>query len=260
VSTVHGGQVAEGTLPLGALEATNAPTTGQVPAASADGRAVTWTTPSSGSIPAGVIVMWSGTIASIPSGWALCNGSGGTPDLRSKFIKGAAAGVDPGGTGGSATHSHAAGTLADTAASAGTPAGTVSQPTFTGSALGTHQHGTSAVSTSTTSAGTPSGTVGAIAATGTAPKVTSIAGGGHNLADNAHTHPAPTFTGSAMSGHSHTVSGNVDAASAGTPVGTVSQPTFTGSAMGNHSHGVTGSTATASSEPEYYALAFIMKT
>jgi hypothetical protein len=40
-------------------------------------------------VPAGVIAMWSGTIATIPSGWALCNGSGGTPDLRNRFIIGA---------------------------------------------------------------------------------------------------------------------------------------------------------------------------
>jgi hypothetical protein len=39
--------------------------------------------------------MWSGTIATIPSGWALCNGSGGTPDLRDRFIIGAS--VDLGG-------------------------------------------------------------------------------------------------------------------------------------------------------------------
>jgi microcystin-dependent protein len=46
-------------------------------------------------IPAGVIAMWSGTIATIPSGWALCNGSNGTPDLRERFIIGAS--VDSGG-------------------------------------------------------------------------------------------------------------------------------------------------------------------
>jgi hypothetical protein len=38
---------------------------------------------------AGMILMWSGTIATIPSGWYLCNGSNGTPDLRNKFIIGA---------------------------------------------------------------------------------------------------------------------------------------------------------------------------
>lgn len=40
-------------------------------------------------VPAGVIVMWSGSIASIPSGWFLCDGANGTPDLRSRFIVGA---------------------------------------------------------------------------------------------------------------------------------------------------------------------------
>lgn len=37
----------------------------------------------------GMIMMWSGSIASIPSGWVLCNGSNGTPDLRDKFVIGA---------------------------------------------------------------------------------------------------------------------------------------------------------------------------
>jgi microcystin-dependent protein len=40
-------------------------------------------------LPRGVIVMWSGKIADIPSGWALCDGTNGTPDLRDKFIVGA---------------------------------------------------------------------------------------------------------------------------------------------------------------------------
>jgi len=40
-------------------------------------------------VPSGVIVMWSGTIANIPTGWALSNGSNGTPDLRNRFIVGA---------------------------------------------------------------------------------------------------------------------------------------------------------------------------
>jgi hypothetical protein len=41
------------------------------------------------SFPSGGIIMWSGTIATIPSGWLLCNGSSGTPDLRNRFIIGA---------------------------------------------------------------------------------------------------------------------------------------------------------------------------
>lgn len=49
-------------------------------------------------IPVGIIAMWHGAIADIPTGWALCNGASGTPDLRSKFIVGATgqtAGADP---------------------------------------------------------------------------------------------------------------------------------------------------------------------
>ena len=38
---------------------------------------------------AGMIMMWSGTIATIPTGWVLCNGSNSTPDLRNRFIIGA---------------------------------------------------------------------------------------------------------------------------------------------------------------------------
>lgn len=57
-----------------------------------------------GSVPAGIIVMWSGSIASIPSGWALCNGTNGTPDLRDRFIVGAGSTYSVAATGGEATH------------------------------------------------------------------------------------------------------------------------------------------------------------
>lgn len=40
-------------------------------------------------VPKGVIVMWSGKISDIPSGWALCDGTNGTPDLRDRFVVGA---------------------------------------------------------------------------------------------------------------------------------------------------------------------------
>lgn len=43
----------------------------------------------SGAFSTGMIMMWSGSIATIPSGWVLCNGSNSTPDLRNKFIIGA---------------------------------------------------------------------------------------------------------------------------------------------------------------------------
>lgn len=36
--------------------------------------------------PAGMIMMWAGSIADIPDGWGLCDGTKGTPDLRGRFI------------------------------------------------------------------------------------------------------------------------------------------------------------------------------
>jgi len=41
-----------------------------------------------GAAPAGGIIMWSGSPSAIPAGWALCDGTAGTPDLRGRFIVG----------------------------------------------------------------------------------------------------------------------------------------------------------------------------
>lgn len=58
--------------------------------------------------PHGLISLWYGTIATIPSGWVLCDGTHGTPDLRDKFIIGAGGAKNPGNTGGASTHSQTA--------------------------------------------------------------------------------------------------------------------------------------------------------
>ncbi len=49
---------------------------------------------------------FAGTLAQIPSGWQLCDGTNNTPDLRDKFIRVVAVGENPGLTGGSNTHNH----------------------------------------------------------------------------------------------------------------------------------------------------------
>jgi microcystin-dependent protein len=59
----------------------------------------------------GMIMLWSGSVASIPSGWLLCDGSNSTPDLRNRFVVGAGSTYSVGGTGGSAdaivvSHTH----------------------------------------------------------------------------------------------------------------------------------------------------------
>lgn len=40
-------------------------------------------------IPYGVIVLWHGASNNIPEGWALCDGSNGTPNLSGRFVMGA---------------------------------------------------------------------------------------------------------------------------------------------------------------------------
>lgn len=64
-----------------------------------------------GVIPVGGIILWSGSIATIPSGWALCNGNNGTPNLQDRFIVGAGAGYQPGNTGGATSVTLSAGNL-----------------------------------------------------------------------------------------------------------------------------------------------------
>lgn len=69
--------------------------TGPTPSVSDDSTKLATTAFVRDIIPSGVIVMWSGTIATIPSGWYLCDGNNSTPDLRNKFV--IAADADSGG-------------------------------------------------------------------------------------------------------------------------------------------------------------------
>lgn len=70
------------------------------------------------SFPAGIIAMWSGSLIALPSGWALCDGTGGTPNLRDRFIVGAGSAYAVGALGGSLV-TGAGGTHTHTEASAG---------------------------------------------------------------------------------------------------------------------------------------------
>jgi hypothetical protein len=50
----------------------------------------------------GMIILWSGSVVSIPAGWLLCNGASSTPDLRDRFVVGAGSTYAVDATGGSA--------------------------------------------------------------------------------------------------------------------------------------------------------------
>ncbi len=89
-------------------------------------------------IPPGTILMWSGAVDQVPHGWALCNGTGGTPDLRDRFIVGAGNEYLLGAIGGEKFHQltvaemarHAHWELASTVSGYGGGDGTVSGAGF----------------------------------------------------------------------------------------------------------------------------------
>lgn len=64
-------------------------------------------------LPSGAIILWSGSIGSIPSGYVICDGTNSTPDLRDRFVVAAGNNYSVGQTGGSAdaivvSHTHTA--------------------------------------------------------------------------------------------------------------------------------------------------------
>ena len=67
----------------------------------------------SATFTAGMIMIWSGSLGSVPSGWVLCDGTNSTPDLRDRFVVAAGNTYSVGQTGGSAdaivvSHTHTA--------------------------------------------------------------------------------------------------------------------------------------------------------
>lgn len=81
-------------------------TAAAIPVATADTvEAATQAVPDS-RLPSGMIVMWAGSLAEIPTGWLLCDGRNGTPDLRDRFVMGVGAVEYMGSTGGSFHHRH----------------------------------------------------------------------------------------------------------------------------------------------------------
>lgn len=190
--------------------------------------------------PVGGIIMWSGPIASIPSGWALCDGTLSTPDLRDRFIIGAGHSFRPPGQVGGAFaftssvnggHSHS---LNIENSGAHNHTITVNSHALTTAQIPSHQHETVNIR----------GGVGDNSATNAG---FGTAGRNANMATVNNFAQIPVGLSGAVGsgqGHSHTASSDQQAL---------------------HSH--VGSTSTEAAHthtvdcvPPYYALAFIMKT
>ena len=54
-------------------------------------------------VPSGVILMWGGSADTIPRGWALCDGTNGTPDLLDRFVVASGRNYPQGSKGGAAS-------------------------------------------------------------------------------------------------------------------------------------------------------------
>ena len=63
-------------------------------------------------VPSGGVILWHGASNAVPKGWAICDGTNGTPDLRDRFVIGAGGkyGLDATGGAASATPDVTAGT------------------------------------------------------------------------------------------------------------------------------------------------------
>tara|TARA_E500000331_G_scaffold29745_1_gene25025 strand:- start:2320 stop:6795 length:4476 start_codon:yes stop_codon:yes gene_type:complete len=198
-------------------------------------------------VPSGTIVMYNS--GSAPSGWAVCDGSNGTPDLRGRFI--VAAGGSYSGTGGSAdavvvSHSHGYSSFSST----GDHTHSVSQSSTNVSNQSNHTHPTGNYSVSNASGGSHSHSVDFDTDEGGShTHHANISGTTDNQSAN-HTHTMDTSgSGFGGGGHAHTQDARYpgyDSEDSETGWGystswSVGTKSFGGSS-GNHSHSLTHAT------------------
>lgn len=126
-------------------------------------------------LPIGAIILWKNSAASLPSGWQICNGTNGTPDLRDYFIYGAASDGDLSGTG-TGVHSH-------------------TRDANTGSG-GAHDHAGSSISVANTTNNITDGK--------------DAGGSGVDRAAASHSHSGVSGALSSDAAHTHTVGGSTN--------------------------------------------------
>jgi microcystin-dependent protein len=237
-----------------------------------------------GALPVGLIALWSGSIVSIPTGWTLCDGTAGTPDLCDRFVVGAGSTYAVNATGGVNTvtlttaqmPSHTHTNSVSTTNLAHTHSGTTDSVDLshthavsgnTGNQSANHNHGYSGT---TDSAGTHAhdiyaddllGAGGGLNPDAVFPPTGGVPVGITRTA-GAHSHTYSGSTGNVSANHNHAISLTSGAMSANS----THTHTFTTGAMSanaTHSHTVTinsaGSSAAHENRPPYFALAYIMK-
>ena len=180
----------------------------------------------------GMIILWSGNTGNIPTGFVLCDGNNGTPNLTDRFVVGAGSAYGVGATGGSSSV---------TLSTANLPSHNHS---FSGSTshshtINNHTHSFSGSGSNTHSHGVPKGRGGSQA---------SIS---HHVADTAVEQTQGTFS-TTNATISISVSGTTgNPSDRGTNSQTVSISGTTGSQGSGTAH---------ENRPPYYALCYIMKT
>ena len=185
-------------------------------------------------VPSGIICMWSGESTAIPSGWHLCDGDAGTPDLRDRFIVGAGSTYKVKDTGGEATH------------------------TLTTNEMPSHSH---SFSGSATSAGAHNHT-----ATLSLSGLTTNSAGEHTHTYPYYDHNTSPYRVDGLDSNNRTATGYKNTSSAGGHTHTISGSGSVSIATGGaHTHTVTGTIGNTGSgqahenRPPYFALCFIMK-
>ena len=222
-----------------------------------DGSGLTNIGTTEGLFPVGGIVMWSGTLATIPTGWAICDGTTQngvvTPDLRDRFVVGTANATNPGTTGGASSlslveanlpsHTHGAGTIGD--GHSHTFSGTNTHSHGDGDLeAGSHSHSLSSTSHAHSISYGLSTVYLPVSGSQTS-VVTSIGSGGNSANTGSQS------VGSSTGSQTATVNGDTSNATI-----TVSGTTGTANLSGTSS--ATGSGTAFDNRPAFFALAFIM--